>query len=175
MDTSQIPDYNDPAPDFSQQQLKMSLGNLGLMYDELEFLDEESLHYNDKNKAYNKLLRLFLNFYLSIAREVYDRQWYRIQDALDNNNTQMKRKLALKAFCWAFPRYSNCAGQSSDDIVKETWEEIEDEKQSNEMEIDPTIYSGGKKRKMKTKKHKNHKKGRSHKKHRKGRSKSRRY
>jgi len=167
MDLTQLPDYPDPAPDFTPQQLKISLGQLGLLSDELRYLEDQSFEYTDKPKAYDKLARIFLNYYLSAASEVYDRYWSNIQDAIADNNMPMKQKLALKAFCWAFPRYSKCRGQSFD-IVKETWEELEP--QPDEMEIEPPTRTGGKKRRMKTKKNRSHKKRKSHKKHRKGKS-----
>ena len=59
MDLTQLPDYSDPAPDFTPQQLKISLGQLGLLSDELRYLEDQSFEYTDKPKAYDKLARIF--------------------------------------------------------------------------------------------------------------------
>jgi hypothetical protein len=139
-DVDSIPTYEDLAPGEPTYLLRGIVHKLGLPYEEASYIYDEADRYREPSKAYGKLLRLYLNFYLGTANEMYGRNWKTIYDAIDDRNTEMKKKLALRSFCFTFPMYWKCKGQS--------WENGAEEWEPDEH---PTL-TGGKRRTRKNKK-----------------------
>jgi hypothetical protein len=133
-DVDSIPTYEDLAPGEDIPVLRGIVRKLGLPYEEASYIYDEADRYREPSKAYAKLLRLYLNFYLGTAKEMYGRSWKDIYDAIYDENTEMKKKLALRSFCFTFPMYWKCKGQS--------WENGDEQWEPDEH---PTL-TGGKRR-----------------------------
>lgn len=143
-----IPTYEDLAPGLLTYELAPILRQLGLDTDEAVYIrDFEAEMYMEHDKAYGKLLRLYLNYYLGTAKEIYGRDWQTISDAINDRNTEMKKKLAFRSFCFMFPEYWKCKDKK--------WENGDDEWVLDEH---PTLTGGKRRRRKTTKKRRNSKK-----------------
>jgi hypothetical protein len=89
-DVDSIPTYEDLAPGENTYVLGGIVRKLGLPYEETSYIYEEADRYREPSKAYAKLLRLYLNFYLGTAKEMYGKDWKDIYDAVYDENTKMK-------------------------------------------------------------------------------------
>ncbi len=93
---------------------------LGLGSEEASYIEEEATKYKEYDEEYYaKQLRLYLYFYLATANEMYGRNWESVQDAIDDENTKMKKKLALTAFCLMNPQHPKCKDVDTTNANKE--------------------------------------------------------
>jgi hypothetical protein len=93
---------------------------LGLGSEEASYISRQADRYKEYDtEYYTKQLRLYLYFYLATAKEMYGRNWGSTQHALDDENTEKKKEVALTAFCLMYPQYEKCKDVDTTNANKE--------------------------------------------------------
>ena len=105
--------YEAIAPGADIKDLRKIIYKLGLGSEEADYIEHQANEYEDHDIAYGKLLRLYIYFYLATANEMYGKTWEdlnleNLNAVIYDENTKMKKELALIAFCLMNPQHPKC-------------------------------------------------------------------